>query len=88
MAETAGLIQRINVIPTTTGGVACFWMGPHPTNTELFAIVRSSTDSAAEGAFKSSMVDALTSAYVTRQEVTISHGDDSSTVDSIRFEPS
>lgn len=88
MAETAGLIQKVSLIPTTTGGNACFWVGPHPTNTELFFITRSNTDSAPAGAAKGGMVNALTSAYVTRQEVTIQHADDSSEVDSLRFEPS
>ncbi len=88
MAETAGLMQRITVIPLPTTSMACFWIGPHPTSTDLFYILRPDSDPAGLGAFKNSMVDALTTAYVTRQEVTIFHGDGSSQVDSLRFEPS
>lgn len=88
MAETAGLVQRLSVIPLSNTSLACFWVGPHPTSTEVFYILRPDSDPDQLGAFKNSMVDALTSAYVTRQEVTLFHGDTSSEVDSLRFEPS
>ena len=88
MAETAGLIQRLTIIPLSNAGIACFWVGPHPTDTEVFFITRPDDDPAPLGAFKNSMIDALTTAYVTRQEVTIVHGDTSAAVDSITFEPS
>jgi hypothetical protein len=88
MAQTAGLIQKLSVIPLSNTSLACFWVGPHPTSTELFFILRPGSDSASFGAFKNSMVDALTAAYVTRQEVTLSHGDGSAEIDSLRLEPS
>ena len=88
MAETAGLIQKLSVIPLTTASVACFWVGPHPTSTALLYVIREDSDTPNQGAFKNSMVDALTGAYMTRQEVTLFHGDTSSVIDSLTFEPS
>ena len=88
MAETSGLVQQLTIFPLTSASFACAWVGPHPTNTEIFYIVRDNADSASLGAFKNSMVDALTSAYVSRQEVTIQHADDAAEVGSLSFEPS
>lgn len=84
MAETVGLVQELHVFET---GVACFWIGPTPTITEVLIIQRVSGDSAHVGAFKNSMVDALTSAHLDRQEVIAVHPDNNSTITSVRFEP-
>ena len=88
MAETAGQVQRLTILPLVSSSLACAWVGPHPTSTEVFWILRDNADNAAVGAFKNSIVDALTSAYVTRQEVTVQHADDESEISSLSFEPS
>ena len=84
MAETLGLIQELHVFET---GVACFWIGPTPTITEILLIERAIGDSNHVGAFKNSMVDALTSAHLDRQEVIAEHPDNDSRITSVRFEP-
>jgi len=84
MAETVGLVQELHVFDS---GVSCFWIGPTPTITEVLIIQRDSSDAAHVGAFKNSMVDALTSAHFSRQEVIAGHPDDNAGIVSVRFEP-
>jgi len=85
MAETIGLVQRLNIFES---GIACVWVGPTPTITEVLFVVRGSSDPAHVGAFKNSIVDAITTAYLDRQEVVAVHPDDSGEITSLRLEPS
>lgn len=84
MAETVGLVQRLSVF---VEGFACFWIGPTPNITEVVSIQRKSGDASHIGAFKNSMIDALTSAHMDRQEVTVIHPDNSSLITSVSLEP-
>ena len=84
MAETIGLVQRLSITET---GFACVWIGPTPTIAELLVIHRVGGDAAHVGAFKNSLVDALTTAYLNRQEVVAVHPDDSATIIGLRLEP-
>jgi hypothetical protein len=81
MAQTTGLVQRLNVAPTAA--TACAWIGPSPTNAELLYVLRESNQAPNEGAFENSMVDALTAAMVHRREVTAYHGDTDARISSL-----
>jgi hypothetical protein len=85
MAETTGIVQRLNVIPGAA--TACIWIGPTPVNTELLFVQAQAGDSAAIAAFQGSIVDALGAAVVSRREVVAVHADDSARVTSLRIEP-
>lgn len=84
MAEATGLVQRLNVLPSIA--LACVWVGPSPTNAEIFYVLRDSSDSPATGAFLNSMVDALAVALVSREEVVIIHGNNDARIDAIRIQ--
>ena len=85
MAETAGIVQRLNVIPG--GGFACIYIGPTPANTELLFVEHQAGEPAWSAVFQSSMVDALASAVVTRREVVAIHGDTSARITALRIDP-
>jgi hypothetical protein len=85
MAETAGLVQQMTVLPGSS--LACLWLGPTPTNTELLFVQRDSSETNAEGAFENSMVDALTSAMTARREVVAVHDNNSARITSLRIDP-
>ena len=85
MAETTGLVQRLTVLPSLA--MACVWIGPSPTNAELLFVSRTSGESAEDGAFESSMVDALTMAAAHRREVAAVHSDTGARITSLRFHP-
>jgi hypothetical protein len=85
MAETTGIVQQLTIVPGIA--MACIWIGPTPTNTELLFVLREPAASAAEGAFANSMVDALTAAAVARREVVAIHGDTSARITALRVGP-
>jgi hypothetical protein len=85
MAETAGLVQRLTVLPDAA--LACAWIGPSPTNTELLFVARTGSDSAQQGAFKSSIVDALMTAVASRREVVAIHGNSDAEIIGLRIDP-
>ena len=88
MAETAGLVQKMAVIPGTGNtATGCVWIGPTPSNTELLAVQRRSTDSDHVGAFKNSILDALATALVSRREVVAIHDDGNALITSLRIDP-
>lgn len=89
MAETSGLVQRLTVFPEIGAtSMACAWVGPTPTNTELLFVARDDSDPTHVGAFKNSIVDALATAHLGRQEVIAQHGDGDAEITALRFEPS
>jgi len=85
MAATAGLVQRLTLF--TSAAMACVWIGPTPTNTEAFFVLRDASDPAEIGAFESSIVDALVAAITNRREIVVVHGDNSAQITSLRIEP-
>jgi hypothetical protein len=84
MAETTGLVQRLTVAPQFA--TACAWIGPTPANTALLFVTRLAGDPAEIGAFRSSMIDALTAAAVSRREVVATHGTGSGRITGLRIE--
>jgi hypothetical protein len=88
MAETAGLIQKLQILPGTGNtSYGCVWIGPTPANTELLFVSRKDSDNAHTGAFKNSMVDALATAMVARREVIATHGDSDAIITMLRIDP-
>jgi len=85
MAETTGIVQKLNVIPGAA--VACIWIGPTPTNTELLFIAYQAGDPTSSTAYQSSLVDALAAAVVTRREVVATHDATSARITSLRIDP-
>lgn len=85
MAETAGLVQRLYILPGSA--MACAWIGPTPTNTALLFVKRDAAESPDIGSFENSLVDTLVTATVTRREVVAIHGDSDSRITSLRIDP-
>jgi len=83
MAETTGLVQKLTILPSIA--LACTWVGPSPSNAEIFFVLRDSNESPETGAFLNSVVDALASVLVTRKEVVIVHGANDARIDAIRI---
>ena len=84
MATTTGFVQRLTILET---GLACAWIGPSPTNTTALFVQRAATDPANVGAFKNSLVDALTTAMVARETVTATHGSSDSAITQLAVGP-
>ncbi len=87
MATTTGLVQKLTILPGSSVSMACVWIGPTPSDTELLSVQRSSTDASQVGAFKNSIVDALATAMVSRREVTVGHGDSDAIITSLVIDP-
>lgn len=85
MAETAGLVQKLTLLPGSS--MACVWIGPTPTNTALLFVMRDAAESPEVGSFENSLVDALVTAVVGRREVVAIHGDSDSRITSLRIDP-
>ena len=89
MATTSGRVQRLIVIPGTGDtSTACTSIGPTPSNAELLFIQRRASDPDQVGAFKNSMVDALSSALVGRHSVIATHGDGDGEITELRIDAS
>lgn len=87
MATTTGRVQRFVVIPGSgSTSTACFSVGDTPSNSELFFIQRKDSDSEPLGAFKNSMVDALSTALVGRHPVVVTHGASDAEITQLRVE--
>ena len=88
MAETAGLVQKLQILPGTgTTSYACAWIGATPSNTALLFVDRKDTDAEHIGAFKNSMADTLATAMVARREVIAIHGTSDSRITGLRIDP-
>lgn len=72
MATTTGYVQRLLIFRS---GATCALIGPTPTNTAALIVQAASTDSLDVLTWKSSIVDGLTTAMATRQQVLVDHGD-------------
>jgi hypothetical protein len=85
MAETAGLVQKLTIVPSAA--VACVWLGPTPNNTTLLFVSRLAAEAPREGSFENSMIDALASAAVARREVVATHPTNDSRITGLRIDP-
>jgi hypothetical protein len=82
---TTGIVQKVTIIPGPA--IACAWIGPTADNSEIFFVLRDGSESAAEGAFDNSMVDALVAAAVGQRQVVAFHGDQDARITSLRVDP-
>jgi hypothetical protein len=82
MAETTGLVQQLSVF---AGPLACAWIGPTATNTEVLVI--SSDGSAASTAFAETVIQTLSAAATNYRAVVAGHGDSDAAITSLRIDP-
>ena len=87
MATTTGFVHLLVITPGNgSSSTACARVGPSPTNNELVAVLRSASDSEHAGAFKNSIVDALTTALISRRQVSATHGSGSAIITDLSIE--
>ena len=84
MATTTGFVQRLTIFQSS---LACAFVGPAPTNTTALFVQGTSGDTASQLAWKASIVDGLTTAMTTRQEVQATHGDSNSSITGLTLGP-
>ena len=82
MAETTGLVQQLAVF---SGPIACAWIGPTSTNTEVLVVANDGT--AADIAFAGSLIQALAAAATNFRAVVASHGDTDAAITSLNIDP-
>ncbi len=70
---TTGLVQEIRIVAGAS--LAYVNIGPAPDNVELLFVMRVPAETADQGAFHNSMLDALGVALVNRREVTVKFDD-------------
>jgi hypothetical protein len=80
IVSTAGLVHKVTFItvPPTRGG--CAWVGPSPTDAEVFYLLTQDTEPATERAHKISMLEALATALAARLPVVVDHNSNSAEV--------
>jgi hypothetical protein len=81
MAQTTGLVQRLNIVTET---IACVWIGPTPNNTT--ALVVTNDGSAGDSAFANSLIQLLGTASANYREVVAFHADTGSKITSVRLD--
>jgi hypothetical protein len=84
MATTVGFVQRLTVLQPS---LACAFIGPAPANTTILLVQGNPGDTPAQLAFKTSIVDALSAAMTTRQQVQAEHGDTDSNITGLTLGP-
>jgi len=84
MAVTTGFIQRLTII---NSGLTCAFVGPAPTNVAALVVQSETGDTAADLAWKASMVDGLATAMAARQQVQVTHGDADANISAVTLGP-
>lgn len=82
MAETTGLVQQLSVF---SGPIACAWIGPTSTNTEVLVVANDGTD--ADIAFAGSLIQTLAAAATNFRAVVASHGDTDAAITALNIDP-
>jgi hypothetical protein len=82
MADTTGLVQQLSVF---SGPIACAWIGPTSTNTEVLVV--GNDGSAGDIAFAESLIQTLSAAATNYRAVVASHGDTDAAITSLRIDP-
>jgi hypothetical protein len=85
MATTTGYVQRLTLLQSSR--VACAWVGPSPSSTELLTISLPAGESDAVARHKHSLIRVLGNAQIARREVDVRHPDDSAAIDQVSFTP-
>lgn len=86
MATTNGFVHLLTILPGNGSSLACTRIGPSPNNTELLLVQRGASDSEHAGAFKNSIVDALTTALISRRQVSAFHASSSASITGLSIE--
>jgi hypothetical protein len=82
MADTIGLVQRINI---ASDNATCVWIGPTPNNAELLLITNDGTSQTS--AFANTLIQVLIAAATNYRQVIAVHGDSDAIITSVRVEP-
>lgn len=87
MATTTGFVHQLSIDPGTgSTSTVCVQIGPSPNNAEVLVVQRTASDSEHAGAFKNSIVDALTTALISRREVSANHASGSAFITRLSIE--
>lgn len=84
MPTTSGIVQRLSVLTQIPQLLACAWIGPTPSSTELFAVRHDGSDE--QLAFATNTVQALTAASTNYRPVVVTHGNNDGIIQSVRIE--
>jgi hypothetical protein len=82
VAQTTGLVQRLNVFSSTA---ACVWIGPRPDNAEILLVTNDG--STADSAFAMSLVQTLAAAATNFRAVIATHGDTDAKITALQIDP-
>jgi hypothetical protein len=83
MAQTIGLVQRLKVTPPPI--LAWVYIGATPIDTDLLVVLQPHSAGPEDAAFNASLVDALSTALVSRQQVIATHGNNDIEISAIEF---
>ncbi|BDC46031.1 hypothetical protein PTKU15_93280 [Paraburkholderia terrae] len=82
MAQTTGLVQRLNIFSPTA---ACVWIGPRPNNAEVLLVTNDG--SAADSAFAGTLIETLASAATNFRAVVATHGNTDAKITALQIDP-
>jgi hypothetical protein len=82
MAQTTGLVQRLNILPSAA---ACVWIGPRPNNSEILVVTNDG--STADLAFANMLIQALAAALTNFRAVIATHEDSSAKITGLTIDP-
>ncbi len=85
MATTSGYVQRLTLIQASD--LACVWVGPSPSSTEILTVLMAAGDSEAVVRHKRSLINLLAEAQIARRQVEVQHPDDSAAIDQVSYAP-
>jgi hypothetical protein len=85
MATTTGYVQRLTLLQASR--VACAWVGPSPSSTELLTVAMAGGDSEAVIRHKRSLISLLSEAQIGRRQVDVQHPDTSAAIDQVSYTP-
>jgi hypothetical protein len=81
MPTTTGFVQRVTLLQGSR--IACVWVGPSPSSTELLVLPMTSSDSDQRLQHKCAMINALCEAQIAGRQVDVLHPDDSAEIDQV-----
>jgi hypothetical protein len=81
MPTTTGFVQRVTLLQDSR--IACVWVGPSPSSTELLVLSMTSSDSDQRLQHKRAMINALCEAQIACRQVDVLHPDDSAEIDQV-----
>ncbi len=85
MPTTTGFVQRLTLLQASR--VACVWLGPSPSSTEVLTLSLLAGDSEQTMRHKRGMLNLLSEAQISRRQVDILHPDDSAVIDQVYLTP-